>query len=104
MFDWNGWRAFNCSVYVSISHAFGIPAYRISYDTFLTLGRPYCFATSCTGLDAYLGSIPLLWEWRRSFTRNCAFLIAYFLLFFPTNLLRLAAGMLDFHLGRTPGG
>lgn len=99
MFNWNGWRSFNCSVYLFLSHALGIPAVRLSYDTFLTLGQVYHFATACTSLDAYCGSIPLLWEPRRSVARNCSFLAIYLFLLSVVNLLRLAFGMLIFSWG-----
>jgi hypothetical protein len=60
---------------------------------------PTCFsrgigyiAISCTALDAFCGSIPLLWQGRRPFSGNLLYLAAYFLCLSAVNLARLELG------------
>lgn len=98
-FDWNALRSFNCTVYLAISHTLGIPALRVSPYAFLTLGHIYFFATACTAIEAFFGSIPLLWEFRKSVAANLSFFAIYAFLLFGANILRLAFGMLMFVRG-----
>jgi len=95
-FGWHAWRSANCTSYLVISHALGIPALRLTYDTFATQGHLYRFAIACTGIDAFFGSIPLVWERGKSILANVLFLATYFLLLFAANMVRLAFGMLIF--------
>jgi hypothetical protein len=98
-FDWHAWRSLNCTVFVAISHFVGLPTFRVTYDGFTILGHLYRFAIACTVIDAFMGSIPLLWELGKSILANVAFLSGYFVILCSLNMLRLTLGLLIFVWG-----
>jgi len=93
-FEWMAWRSFVSGVFLAISQWIGIPVVRISLDSFLCRGHRYQFVISCTALDAFFGSIPLLWRWGKAVHTNLVFLAAYFLCLSVVNLVRLEFGFL----------
>jgi hypothetical protein len=92
-FGWGAWRDAVCTTFVALSHVLGLPVQRVTPDTFLCLGHMYRFAIACTALDAFFGSIPLVWMERRSVLRNLLFLATYFGVLSGVNLARLAGGV-----------
>ena len=98
-FEWMAWRSSVTSTFVAISQWMGIPVLPISPDSFLCHGHRYQFVISCTALDAFFGSIPLLWRWGKSVPVNLLFLSAYFLCLSVVNLVRLEFGFLLFLRG-----
>jgi hypothetical protein len=100
-FEWSAWRASVCDLFVQLAAWTGIPAERVSPHSFTTGGRVYAFEIACTALDAFCGSIPLLWSVRRPWIRNLAFFAAYFAVLNAANLLRLDIG-LAFYLHGVP--
>jgi exosortase/archaeosortase family protein len=98
-FEWTGWRTQVCSAFVALSHVLSLPVFGISYDSFFCQGKTYRFVIACTGVDAYFGSIPLLWMATKSVRRNLLFFGAYFAALSALNLARLAFGLWIFILG-----
>lgn len=95
---WDAWRSFVTRAVVALLPPSSATALPLASDTFLWEGVAYRIDVSCTALDAFFGSIPLLWERRRSLPGNFLFLAAYFLCLSGVNLARLAVGFLvHFH-------
>lgn len=98
-FDWQVWRELVASAFLVISSWFGVPAVRLDSVSFICNGESYYFAIACTALDAFFGSIPLLWNLRATLFRNLAFLAAYFLCLSVINLMRLEIGLMIYLRG-----
>ena len=77
----------------------GMPVVRATADSFYCQGHFYRFAIACTALDAFFGSIPLLWMKRRSVGRNVLFFATYGVTLAVLNVARLAAGLWIFLRG-----
>lgn len=92
-FGWSTWRAEVCNAFVSLAHLVGMPVLRFSADSFFCGGHVYRFAIACTALDAFFGSIPLLWIVRAPFSRNLLFFARYFAALMVLNMVRLTAGL-----------
>jgi len=98
-FDWVGWRSFTCDALLKISSWIGFPVVRVSPWAFTANGHAYLFVISCTALDAFFGSIPLLWRLSKAVAANLLFLTAYFIVLSAVNLARLEGGFLLFAQG-----
>lgn len=98
-FEWQTWRAWVTSSFLAAAPWFGVPTVRTGLDSFTCHGQAYYFTISCTALDAFFGSLPLLWSWRRGIARNLAFLAAYFVGLSIINLFRLEIGLVLFLRG-----
>jgi len=98
-FAWLAWRSFNCTAFLAISHTLGISAWRLSTVAFASQGRGYHFDIACTAVDAFLGSVPLLWNWHKPIRANLAFFTLYFAVLNIANMARLSLGMLIFVWG-----
>ncbi len=92
-FAWLAWRRLNCSIFLTIAQAAGISVERLSDVTFASMGRLLRWDIACTGLDAFAGSVPLLWETERSIGWNVGFFAAYFMGLMAANQARLVLGM-----------
>ena len=97
--DWTAWRSLNCDAFLKLASWIGIPAVRVSPWSFTSNGHVYVFVLSCTALDAFFGSVPLLWRVRKSVPANALFLAGYFVVLCTVNLLRLEAGFLLYARG-----
>ena len=80
-------------LFSGFGHLLGMPMFQVAPDTFACRGHLYRFAIACTAVDAFMGSIPLLWMGKRSVGRNLVFLAVYFAALSAANLVRLAAGL-----------
>lgn len=98
-FDWTSWRSLVAGSFVAVAPWLGVPAVRLTFDSFSCNGEYYQFVTACTALDAFFGSIPLLWKRDTSVCRNALFLTAYLVLLSAVNLLRLEIGFVLYHQG-----
>ena len=98
-FEWTGLRSIVTSAFIYAASWFGIPAARYAFDSFSCNGEHYQFVISCTALDAFFGSIPLVWKRFVPFYRNLIFLAAYFILLSVINLFRLEIGFVIFLRG-----
>jgi hypothetical protein len=97
--EWRAWRALVTGAVLAILHRTGAPALPLSFDTFVFHGTIFQVAISCTALDVFFGSIPLLWQERRPASRNLLFLAEYFLCLSAINLARLVLGFLLYSHG-----
>jgi hypothetical protein len=93
-YEWRAWRALVSGAVIALLHAAGAPARPLSFDTFAFHGGNFQVAISCTALDVFCGSIPLLWQWQQPVSRNFRFFAAYFLGLSAINLARLVVGFL----------
>jgi len=91
-FDWHAWRSLWVDTFVKISFWWGVSAVRVSFDSFVFQDTIYRFVTACTALDAFFGSIPLLWKGKVAVHRNLSFLAIYFICLSIANLIRLELG------------
>jgi hypothetical protein len=97
--EWTTWRWFLTNIFGYCLHMAGIPFLRLSLDTFACNGHLFHFAISCTILDAFFGSIPLLWEPTKNLRSNLAFLATYFVCLSVVNLARLQSGFVLYVYG-----
>jgi hypothetical protein len=98
-FDWAAWRTFTCDAFLVVAHWIGIPAARLGPVSFALDGHVYGFVIACTALDAFFGSIPLLWRSDKSILTNLLFFAACFGVLSTANLARLEAGFVLFLRG-----
>jgi hypothetical protein len=70
----------------------GIAGSRVSFDTIELCGTWFKFTVSCTLVDAFCGSIPLLWRIDLSVCVNALRLARYAACLFLANVLRLELG------------
>jgi exosortase/archaeosortase len=88
-FSWH-WLRFVTSVAVlRISASLGMVTARVSFDTIRIQGQLFRVVIACTFVDVVIGSIPLLWDARKSLLRNASRLLAIAVIFFGLNLVRL---------------
>jgi hypothetical protein len=98
-YSWHAWRALVATALLALLARAGAPAFPLSFDTFRFHDHLFQVAVSCTALDVFFGSIPLLWEGRCSPARNLRFLAAYFVVLSAINLARLVLGFLLYGVG-----
>lgn len=98
-FDWTAWRSLTTSAFLAVSHWIGVPAVGVSSDSFLCDGAYYRMVISCTALDVFFGSVPLLWEGRKSVPGNILALSAWLICLSAVNLLRLELGFVVYFAG-----
>jgi hypothetical protein len=66
----------------------------VSSDTISGTGTLFHFVTACTFVDVFAGSIPLLWNYRKSIASNFARLMLAATAMFCFNLARLEVGQI----------
>jgi hypothetical protein len=93
-FEWRVLRSATCECIFLLSTWAGIPVQRLTSDVLLFNGRTVEFVTSCTQIDVYCASIPLIWNFAAGARANCMKLAAYFACLFLFNIARLEAGHL----------
>ena len=88
-FAW-GWLRFLTSEAVLRASAFlGMVTERESFDTIRIHGQSYCFVVSCTFVDALMGAIPLVWNFKKSMSGNILALMVWIVSLFCFNVSRL---------------
>ena len=88
-FSWQ-WLRFVTSVAVlHISASLGMATARVSFDTIRIHRQLFRLVIACTFVDVVMGSIPLLWDVRKSLLRNASRFLAVAFIFFGLNLVRL---------------
>lgn len=71
---------------------------RISFDVIELRGEQFQYLISCTFVDVFLASLPLLWNARKSLIRNVVWFLIAGAVLFPFNAIRLEiAVLLYFH-------
>jgi len=91
-FEWRAWREFVTTILVALAPWFGVPLVRLGFDSFICQGEFYRVVLACTALDAFCGSIPLVWDLRLKLHRNAVLLVTYLACLSVVNLLRLELG------------
>jgi hypothetical protein len=98
-FHWRPLRFLTSEANLRLDLLAGIPLERLSYDTVTWKGVLYRYENACTFVDVWLGSIPLLWNLRRSIAQNLAFLALVALGLFTFNVFRLSVSDVLFAAG-----
>lgn len=97
-FPWQWLRFVTSAAVLRISASLGMTAARVSFDTIRIQGQLFRVVIACTFVDVVMGSIPLLWDVRKSLHRNASRFLAVAVIFFGLNLVRLEiAQVLYFH-------
>ena len=86
---WQWLRFFTSEAVLRLSAMLGMDTARLSFDTIRVQETEVRFVVSCTFVDVFLGSLPLLWDLRRSLLRNCSRLVVAGTILFAFNVLRL---------------
>ena len=99
LFQWTWLRFVTSEAILRISLFLGMTAERVSSDTINFHGQLVEFVTACTFVDVYYGSIPLLWNLKKTFLRNVSWLVVVAAIFFALNVVRLEIGQILFAHG-----
>ena len=100
-FSWMYFREINTNVLLNLMNVFDLEVTRTSTVTFKVDNNTFLMGVSCTSIDAFMGSIPLLWKLKESWPRQIKFFILYFLVFITINQLRLLLGFIFYDFGVT---
>jgi exosortase/archaeosortase len=98
-FDWQFLRQCTTAVILLVSSWIGLSAAHVDADVIALNGIFIQFTVSCTFIDAFCGSIPLLWKTSASVAKNVVRLIVIFLAVSSLNIVRLELGFLGFAHG-----
>ena len=86
---WEWLRFLTSESVFRLSALLGMETARLSFDTIRVQEAQVRFDVGCTFVDVFLGSLPLLWELRRSVLRNFSRLVVAGTILFTFNVLRL---------------
>jgi hypothetical protein len=89
-FRWEFLRFLTSEANLRLDLFAGIHLERISVDTVLWKGVLYRYENPCTFVDVWFGSIPLLWNFRRSLIKNVCWMAAIAAAMFSFNVVRLS--------------
>lgn len=92
LLPWKWLRFFTSEAVLRMSACLGMPTARVSFDTIRVGHGFFRFVVPCTFADVFMGSIPLLWNLRRSLLKNLLRMMGMAVLLFVFNLLRLEIG------------
>lgn len=98
-FSWTWLRFATSAAVVRMSSFLGLAASRMSFDTIRIQGQLFRTVIACTFVDVFMGSIPLLWDVKKSLLRNASRLMAVALVFFGFNLMRLETAQVLYFRG-----
>lgn len=98
-FRWEFLRFLTSEANLRVDLLAGIHLQRISFDTVMWRSILYRYENSCTFIDVFFGSIPLLWSFRRSYLQNTSFLLAVAVGMFCFNVMRLSVSDVLFAAG-----
>jgi len=98
-FSWMTYRQININALTNLINIFDLEAMRTSMVTFKVDNNSFLMGISCTSIDAFAGSIPLLWKPKETWLRQLKFFTLYFLIFFTINQFRLLIGFILYDLG-----
>ena len=88
-FPWQWLRFVTSAAVLRISASLGMATARVSFDTIRIQGQLFRVVIACTFVDVFMGSVPLLWDVRKSLSGNGARLLGVAVIFFALNLVRL---------------
>ena len=98
-FRWEFLRFLTSEANLRLDLLAGIHLQRIAADAVMWKGLPYRYENPCTFIDVWFGSIPLLWNLRRSAARNLSFIAAVAVGMFCFNVFRLSVSDVLFATG-----
>jgi hypothetical protein len=96
---WEWLRFLTSECVVRISASLGMATSRVSFDTILVGRQTFQFVISCTFVDVFMGSIPLLWDLKKSVLRNILRLMATAAVLFGFNVTRLEVAQILYYRG-----
>jgi hypothetical protein len=99
LFRWELLRFLTSEANLRLDLLAGIHLQRISADTVMWRGVLYHYENPCTFVDVWFGSVPLLWNLRRSVTWNLLFMTAIAVAMFCFNVFRLSVSDVLFATG-----
>jgi hypothetical protein len=89
---WEWLQFLTSEAILRISASLGMATARMSVDTIRVQGQPFQFVIACTFVDVFMGSIPLLWDLKKSLLKNASWLVAAAMILFGFNVVRLEIG------------
>lgn len=98
-YQWSGLRYFTSEAVLRLSRTVGLSVERVSADTVRVQGNLFQFVTSCTFADVVIGTIPLVWAFKRSIAANLLTVLPLTVGLFAFNLVRLEVSQLLFARG-----
>jgi hypothetical protein len=98
-FRWEVLRYLTSEANLRLDLLAGLHLQRLSLDTVQWRGSTYRYENACTFVDVWFGSIPLLWNLRRSVAANLGFFARLALAMFVFNVLRLSLSDVLFSTG-----
>lgn len=96
---WEWLRFLTSESVLRISTLIGMPSERTSFDTIQVGSQLFQYAIPCTFVDVFAGSIPLLWDLRKSVARNIVWLMAAAAVLFAFNVVRLEFAQFLYYRG-----
>jgi hypothetical protein len=96
---WESLRFLTSETNLRIDQLWGVHLQRISFDTVMWKGALYQYQNACTSVDVWFGSIPLLWNLRKSWACNVFFALAVGAGMFFFNVFRLSVSDVLFAAG-----
>lgn len=98
-FRWEFLRFLTSEANLRLDALAGIHLQRISSDAVMWKGVLYRYENPCTFVDVWFGSIPLLWNLRRSVFKNLTFMAGVAVAMFAFNVFRLSVSDILFAIG-----
>jgi hypothetical protein len=96
---WEWLRFVTSEAILRLSTLLGLAASRASFDTINVRGAAFSFVVACTFVDVFMGSVPLVWNFRKSPLRNLARLLAAGAILFVFNVIRLEISQILYACG-----
>jgi len=92
-------REINTSILLRAVDSLGLEVTRTSNVTFRIDGHSFITGISCTAIDAFLTSIPLVWKYRETLLKTVRFFTLYFFVLIIINQFRLLLGFVFYSVG-----
>jgi len=99
LFHWQFLRYLTSEANLRLDLLAGIHLQRLSADLVMWKGALYKYENACTFVDVFFGTIPLVWDWRRSIARNLGLLGVVAVAYFAFNVFRLTVSDILFAIG-----
>jgi hypothetical protein len=88
-FEWGWLRFLTAEAVLRISKSLGMATELVSFDLIRVQGELFRIEISCTFVDVFMGTIPLVWNLKKSIPRNLLMLAVLAVSSFGFNILRL---------------
>jgi exosortase/archaeosortase len=97
--SWDGLRFATSEAVLRVCSFLGMSTERKSFDTISVQGEIFCFVTSCTFIDVFAGVAPIIWDCKKSLSRNSCMILIASVGLFTLNVIRLALGQVLYARG-----